>query len=136
MAFLLDTNIVSELGRKDRCEPKVKKWALAHRTERQFISVITLGEIRNGVELKRLKQPNEAVILESKLERLIEEFEGSILLVTHEVADRWGRMNCPETLPTADSLIAATALVNGLTLVTRNVKDFKRMGIKMINPFE
>jgi predicted nucleic acid-binding protein len=114
----------------------VRKWALAHASERQYLSVLTLGELRNGVELRRLKNKTEAAALQRRLDRLCEEFEGSILTVTLEVAFKWGELNSPTTLPTSDSLIAATALVHNLVIVTRNVRDFHRMGVKIVNPFE
>ncbi|MBX7209323.1 MAG: type II toxin-antitoxin system VapC family toxin [Verrucomicrobiaceae bacterium] len=136
MAWLLDTNVISEIGRKDRCDPKVRQWSIAHQSERQFLSVITLGEMRNGVDLHRLKNKAEARALEARLERLCVEYEDFILPVTLEIAMRWGAMNCPKTLPTADSLIAATALEHGLTIVTRNEVDFARMGVRIVNPFE
>lgn len=136
MSWLLDTNVICELGRKERCDPKVRQWAIAHDSERQFLSVITLGEIRNGVELKRRKNRIEANALEQRLERLCVEYEESILPVTLEIAFQWGVLNCPDTLPTADSLIAATAIEHGLTVATRNTADFERMGVRVVNPFE
>lgn len=136
MAWLLDTNVICELGRKGKCHPKVSHWAALHRAEKQYLSVITLGEIRNGVELRWRKNAKEARLLEARLDLLCIEFDEAILPITIEIAFRWGCLNCPDTLPTADSLIAATALEHDLTVVTRNVSDFARSGVKLFNPFE
>jgi predicted nucleic acid-binding protein len=113
----------------------VKKWFRGHLKEAFYLSVITLGEIRRGIELKRRSDADRAARLEKDLEALIEEYADNILPVDDEVVDLWGRLNCPESLPTTDSLIAATAMAHDLVVVTRNVKDFKRTPVTVVNPF-
>lgn len=136
MAFLLDSNVLSELRRPHRCHPNVWRWWQANSGADFFLSAITIGEIRNGVELKRRKDAAAAEIIEQWLLKVQENYAGRILPVNETVADRWGVLNCPTTLPTADSLIAATALVHDHTIATRNVGDFARTGAKVVNPFE
>jgi toxin FitB len=134
--YLLDTNVVSELKRRSRGHEGVKRWFRDHLTERFYLSVITLGEIRMGIELKRRNDAERATRLEEDLKGLIEEYADHLLPVDEQVADLWGRLNCPETLPTTDSLIAATAIVHDLVVVTRNVRDFERTKVALVNPFE
>lgn len=136
MSFLLDTNVVSELRKRENCHPKVRSWMLANLDVGHFLSVMTLGEIRNGIEILRRKNAIKAESIEQWLNQVHLDYAGVILPVTEEVADLWGRLNCPDTLPTTDSLIAATAIVHGLTVATRNVDDFIRSGVSVVNPFE
>lgn len=135
MSYLLDTNIVSELRKGARCNPNVKTWAEGTSTGSLFLSVITLGEIRKGVELLKLRDVNAAEMIEMWLENLTVKFAGNILPVCEEVADDWGKLNAPSPQPTADSLIAATALIHGMTVVTRNTSDFANMNVRLLNPF-
>jgi toxin FitB len=136
--FLLDTNIPSEF-RNPRPEPRVVEWVDSVAEDAVFISVVTLGEIRKGCELldagKRRKE------LEHWLEGEVREwFAGRILPVTDAIAERWGRLEAQRQrlglpLNTADGQIAATALEHGLTLVTRNVNDFRDLGVIVFNPW-
>ena len=136
--FLLDTNIPSEF-RNPRPEPRVVQWVDSVAEDSVFISVVTLGEIRKGCELldfgKRRKE------LEQWLEVEVREwFAGRILPVTDAIAERWGRLEAQRQrlglpLNTADGQIAATALEHGLTLVTRNVNDFRDLGVVVFNPW-
>lgn len=134
--FLLDTNIPSEF-RNPRPEPRVVKWVDSVAEDSVFISVITLGEIRKGCELldlgKRRKELEQWLDVEVR-----EWFAGRILPVTDAIAERWGRMEAQRQrlglpLNTADGQIAATALEHGLTLVTRNVNDFRDLGVAVFN---
>ncbi len=137
--FLLDTNIPSEF-RNPRPEPRVVQWVDSVPEDSVFISVVTLGEIRKGCELldagKRRKE------LEQWLEGEVREwFLGRILPVTEAIAERWGKLEAKRQrlglpLNTADGQIAATALEHGLTLVTRNEKDFADLGVSILNPWE
>jgi predicted nucleic acid-binding protein len=136
MSFLLDTNVISELRKDMNCNPKVLSWMQANLDVGYFLSVMTLGEIRNGIELLRRKDAAKADSIEQWLNQIWVDYADAILPVTQEIADRWGRLNCPNTLPTTDSLIAATAIVHGLTVVTRNVDDFTRSGVTVLNPFD
>ena len=134
MSYLVDTNVVSEL-RKKRCNPGVASWIAGVAAEEIFLSVLTLGELRKGIELIRRRDPQAAESLETWLAELSATYSARILDVDLEMAEEWGRMNVPDRLPVIDSLLAATAKVYGLTLVTRNVKDVERSGVDLMNPF-
>ncbi|OGT36307.1 MAG: recombinase [Gammaproteobacteria bacterium RBG_16_51_14] len=135
MSYLLDTNIVSETIRKNP-NRSVITWLDQIPGEALFISVLTLGEIRKGIETLNDKRRREKLRLwlEHKLPAW---FEGRLLPVDLAVADRWGRLlaDAGRPLPTIDSLLAATALHHELRLVTRNARDFDYRGLEVINPF-
>ncbi len=135
MSFLVDTNVVSELRKKDRCDAGVASWISGVASEEIFLSVLTVGELRNGIESIRRRGPRSAGFLDSWLAALLAENSARILGLDQEIAEEWGRMNVPDRLPVIDSLLAATAKVHGLTLVTRNVKDVERSGVDLLNPF-
>ena len=134
MSYLLDTNILSEL-RKPRMDPGVGLWFQGVGGDQLFVSVMVLGEIRAGVERLRPRDPVQADGFDRWLGSVSGQFAGRILPVTPEVADRWGRLNSPNPLPVVDGILAATALVHGLTLVTRNTRDVRRTGVAILNPF-
>jgi len=136
MSYLLDTNVVSELRKERKCDPRVMAWIQASLDVGHYLSVITLGEIRTGIERLKGKDPVQADNIEKWLQQLKTSYAGSILDVTEEISECWGRLNNPDRVPTADGLIAATALVYGLTIATRNATDFARTGVSMINPFD
>ena len=94
-----------------------------------------IGEIRRGVENVRRRDPDSAAALDSWLARLVEAHRDRILSVDRAIAEEWGRMNAPDPLPVVDGLLAATAKVVGLTLVTRNVADVERTGVELLDPF-
>lgn len=100
-----------------------------------FISVLVLGELRQGIERKRRSDPAAARDLERWLAALVESYRERVLVVDDRVADQWGRLNVPDPLPTVDGLMAATALAYGLTVVTRNEADYGRTGVEVVNPF-
>ena len=136
MAFLLDTNVVSELRKKRRNEPKVQRWLSSVYSEDLFTSVIVVGEIRRGIEKIRPTDPVFASQLELWLHKLQIDYKDRILSITEEIAEFWGTI-CPnDPLPEPDGLIAATALHHGITLVTRNVEHVRRSGVKLLNPWE
>ena len=128
--------MVSELRKHDRCDPDVASWFSGVAAEEIFLSVLTLGELRKGIELIRRRDPQAAGFLETWLAELIATYSDRILGLDQETAEEWGRMNAPDRLPVIDSLLAATAKVHGLTLVTRNVKDVERSGVDLMNPFK
>jgi hypothetical protein len=132
----LDTNVVSELRKGPRADPGVRAWVDAAEDSQLFTSVLVLGEVRRGIESIRRRDAVAAMALAQWLARLTETFDDRILSVDAQVADRWGSLNVPDPMPTVDGLLAATALVHGLTLVTRNVRDVARAGVKTLNPFE
>jgi predicted nucleic acid-binding protein len=135
MPYLLDTNVLSELRKGARCDAAVAAWAERERQESHYLSTLSLGEIRKGIELLRRKAPRDAAALEVWLARLIDQYEGAILGITPEIAETWGRLCARRPLPVIDSLLAATALEFGLTVATRNIADFKGTGVKTVNPF-
>ena len=136
MSYLLDTNVISEVVQR-KPDSNVITWLKQLPDEALFISVLTLGEIRSGVE--RLGNGRRREKLRLWLEHdLVDWFGGRVLTVDTPVADRWGRLlaDAGRPLPTIDSLLAATALHHELRLVTRNTKDFGIPGLKLINPWE
>lgn len=136
MSFLLDTNVVSELRKGERRHQSVADWYSSAAGDEKFLSVLTVGEIRRGIEGIRRRDTSSARALEVWLARLLADHSARILAVTEPIADEWGRLNVPDPLPVIDGLLAATAIVHGLTLVTRNVDDVKRTAVACVNPFE
>lgn len=134
MAYLIDTCILSEL-RKPRPQAGVVDWMASIQPDEAFLSVLTLGEIRRGIELRRAKDAVAARSLERWLRGLETHYSDRILPVTPAIADRWGRLSPDQPLPVTDGLIAATALEHKLTVVTRNTADFKRSGTIVFDPF-
>jgi toxin FitB len=134
MPYLLDTCIISEL-RRPNCNPGVAAWMSSIDPDEAFLSVITLGEIRSGIELHRRKDAKAAGALERWLLGLESHYAERVLPVTAAVADRWGRLSPNQPLPVSDGLIAATGLEHKLTVVTRNITDFQRSGVNTLNPF-
>lgn len=136
MDYLLDTNVVSELRRKSRCDPNVAKWQAGVLAESCFVSVISLTEIVQGIESARKKDAGFAGTLEEWYRnQVIPGFSRRILPVTLEISEQAGAVLAMRTRNLADSLIAATALIHGLTLVTRNVEDFSDTGVPIFNPW-
>lgn len=135
MGFLIDTNILSELQKGDRADIGVRSWYTNANPDELFLSVLVVGEIRQGIESLRRRDPIQAERLEQRLADVLTMMQGRILAVTENIAQRWGRINSPDPFPVIDGLLAATALEHGLTLVTRNVRDVKRSGAKFLNPF-
>jgi predicted nucleic acid-binding protein len=137
--FLLDTNIVSELV-KPKPEANVTEWVENTDESLLYLSVLTLGEIRRGIAA--LPQSRRRATLEAWLDKnLRARFEGRILVIDQEVADRWGLLtsaarNSGIVLPVIDGLLAATALEHNLTLVTRDTGQIPSMGVAVFNPWE
>ncbi len=136
MGYLIDTNIVSEIRKGARCDPHVSAWYASIAAADLYLSTLVLGEIRKGVELVRPRDADKAAMLERWLRDIAAGFDGRILGIDSAVADRWGRMNAIRTVPTIDGLLAATAVANGLTLVTRNARDVAGLGAIVLNPFD
>lgn len=135
MSYLIDTNVLSEL-RKRQPDPRVVAWVDARPPSTLYLSVLTLGEIRRGVEAMSDSHRRLALLdwLETQLPAW---FAGRVLAVDAETADRWGRLlaRAGRPLPAIDSLLAATAQRHGLQLVTRNVGDFRGVEVALINPW-
>jgi predicted nucleic acid-binding protein len=134
--YLIDTNVISEVGKGRRCDRQVAEWYRGVSDDDLFLSVLVVGEIRQGIERLRARNPRRAQTLEKWLEELLESFGDRVLPVDQKVAQNWGRLNARSSFPVVDSLLAATAEAHGLTLVTRNLKDIERSGVRCINPFE
>ncbi|MBX3655502.1 MAG: type II toxin-antitoxin system VapC family toxin [Ramlibacter sp.] len=136
MSYLLDTNVLSELRRKAP-HPSVVQWVNGRPATTLFLSVLTIGELRKGVDALGDDWRRLSLLdwLEVDLPRF---FIGRILPVDLQVADRWGRLlaQAERPLPAVDSLLAATALQHGLHLVTRNARDLDLPGLQVINPWQ
>jgi len=136
--YLIDTNVISEIRKKNKANPGVRQYfeSIVKDEYKLYISVVTIAELRRGIELIRhrsdVRQANQ---LETWLENLLARYQRNILEVDENVAQLWGKLRVPHPENAIDKLIAATALINGLTVVTRNVKDFKQTGVPVLNPF-
>lgn len=134
MSFLLDTNVVSESSRK-RPDPRVLHWVEQQPSAAKFVSVLTIGEIRNSIERLRRHDRLRAGRLERWFDDVVAAFEDRVLGVDRAISDYWGRLGVPDPLPPVDGLIAATAQVRGLTVASRNLQHFERCGVPVVNPF-
>jgi toxin FitB len=134
VSYLLDTNVVSEL-RKRAPDPNVAAWYGGVHSRQLFLSALTLGEIRMGIERARRKDPAKADVLENWLNRMHSHYGDRIVPVDADIADAWARMSVPDPLPVIDGLLAATASVRNWTFVTRNNADIARCGVRTLNPF-
>lgn len=134
MSFLLDTNIVSE-ARKPNGNQNVRAWLASVRGVDLYLSVLVVGEIRQGIERLCRRDPAQAGVYEDWLATLHYDYADRILPITAEVAEEWGRMNALDPAPVVDGLMAATAKVHGLTFVTRNTAGLARTGVRVLNPF-
>jgi predicted nucleic acid-binding protein len=135
MDFLLDANVVSEL-RKSAPDPNVLAWQRRHATASAFLSVLVVGEIRQGIERLRPRDGRRAEVLDDWLAGLVNSYRDRILPITAAIAEEWGRMNASRnTPPPVDGLMAATARVHRLALVTRNVAHVPTAGVTVVNPF-
>jgi predicted nucleic acid-binding protein len=132
--YLLDTNVVSE-ARRPGGDQGVRRWFATVRGEELYLSVLVLGEIRHGVERLRRRDVAQAAVFEEWLAQLRRAYADRLIPVTPAIAEEWGRLNVPDPLPAIDGLLAATARVAGLTLVTRNTADLARSGVPLLNPF-
>ena len=135
MNYLLDTNIVSELCKRDP-DPRVLAWYEKARPAEIFLSVLTIGEIRLGIERLRGKDAARARRLERWLHGLHTAYSDHIIGVDTETAEEWGRINVPDPFPVIDGLLAASAKVRGWTFVTRNTSDVASSGVQLLNPFQ
>lgn len=135
MAWLVHTNVLSELRKGDRLDSNVRAWFDGIVDSDLFTSVLVIGEIRRGIESIRRRDPVAAQAIDQWLIRMGKVFGERILPIDVRVADRWGRLNVPNRVPTVDGLLAATALEHELVLVTRNVKDVAPTGVRTLDPF-
>ena len=135
--FLLDTNVLSELRRRERTHPKVAAWADAVQASDLFLSVITILEIEAGTLLLARRDKAQGAVLRAWIDgKVLPAFAGRILAVVTAIAQHCARLHVPDPRAERDALIAATALVHRLKVVTRNVADFQPMGVELLNPWD
>ena len=139
MMFILDTNVVSELRkvRLGKADVNVAQWADSVATPDLYLSVVTIQELEIGVLLAERRDAEKGAIFRTWLNsHVLPAFEGRILSVDLAVALQSAKLHVPDPHPVRDGLIAATALVHGMTVVTRNVDEFKRTGVPILNPWD
>jgi predicted nucleic acid-binding protein len=136
VTWLIDTNIISEVRKGARCHPAVAAWWSRVEDRDLFLSTLTIGEIRKGVETVRARDPEKARALETWLQAIVQAFGPRILGIDAAVAESWGRIAAIRSVPVVDALLAATASMHGLVLVTRNANDVAGLGVRILNPFE
>ncbi|MBB1636370.1 type II toxin-antitoxin system VapC family toxin [Cupriavidus sp. UME77] len=137
--YLIDTNVISEMRKRERADKGVRAFfRQAAKQERElYLSVVTVGELRRGVELIQHRGDHaQGALLATWLDTVLHEFGAHILAVDAEIGQLWGRLRVPHAEHALDKLIAATALIHDLTVVTRNVSDFAGTGVRVLNPFE
>ena len=137
--YLIDTNIISEARKKDKADPGVRRFFVQVEAEAApiYLSVVTIGELRRGIELIRHRGDAPQVQqLEAWLQTVLTEYADCILPLDEEIAQLWGRLRVPHPEHALDKQIAATALIHSLTVVTRNQRDFETTGVPVFNPFE
>jgi len=133
--YLLDTNVVSELRKADRADRGVRDWVAAVDGDDLALSVLVIGEIQLGIRRLGQRDPRGAGQLGLWLARLERAYQGRTLVIDSEVVETWAELNAPRPLPVIDSLQAATAVVHGLTFVTRNEQDLRDVEVVVLNPF-
>jgi predicted nucleic acid-binding protein len=135
--FLLDTNVISELRRPDKADRNVVAWAGTIPAATFFLSAISILEIELGALLMARKDAAQGAVLRAWIDdQILPRFDGRILAIDTAVAQRCARLHVPDPRADRDALIAATAMVHGLTVVTRNVADFEPVGVALFNPWE
>lgn len=135
--YLVDTNIISEARKRAKANPGVIRFWQTVRNEDIFLSTITIGELRRGVDnLRHRGDLLQATKLEAWLLQLCEEYAAHILNFDADCAQVWGKLMSAHNQNALDKQIAATALIHELTVVTRNIDDFRDTGVALINPFE
>ena len=136
MNYLIDTNIIFEIRKGRRCDPNVARWYEKNEDASLYLSVLVIGEIQSGIEKVRTKDTAKANALEQWLITVDKAFGERILPVDRAVAHEWGRLKVHRSLPVVDGLLAATAKIHRMTLVTRNTADIADVDASMLNPFE
>lgn len=134
--YLLDTNVISELRKAGKADIQVQNWARPIPVHELYLSAISILELELGILLVERRDAAQGATLRTWLQRhVLPAFEGRILPVDVAVAQRCARLHVPDPRPDRDALIAASALVHGMTVVTRNIIDFKDTGVSLINPW-
>jgi predicted nucleic acid-binding protein len=135
--YILDTNVISELRKAKKAHQNVRKWAQPLPATSLYISVISVLELEIGILLIERRDKEQGAILRAWMDRhVLPTFSGRILAIDTAVAQRCATLHVPDPRSDRDALIAATALVHGLTVATRNVADFEPMGVGVLNPWE
>lgn len=135
MKFLVDTNVISEIRKRERADPNVIRWVNQTPAADIGTCVLVLAEIRRGIELKRRSDPHQAKSLDRWFSQMRTRLAERVLPIDETVAETWALLGIPNPLPLVDSLLAATAKVHGLTLVTRNIADIESTGVALLDPF-
>ena len=135
MKFLLDTNVISEIRKRDRAHPNVARWVGRTPVEEIGTSVLVLAEIRRGIELKRRSDALQAENLDRWYAQMRTRLGDRVLPIDEPVAEAWAMLSISDPAPLIDGLLAATVKVHGLTLVTRNLSDVIRTGVPVLDPF-
>jgi toxin FitB len=136
LKFLLDTNVISEIRKRDRAHPNVTAWVARTPVKDMGTSVVVLAEIRRGIELRRRHDAEQAAQLDRWFAQMRTRLGDRVLQIDEPIAEAWARLSVPDPLPIIDGLLAATAKVHGLTLVTRNTADVMRTGATILDPFK
>ncbi|MDX2505701.1 MAG: type II toxin-antitoxin system VapC family toxin [Gammaproteobacteria bacterium] len=136
--YLIDTNLISEIRKKKKANNGVLKFfsEVVKKNECLYISAITIGELRRGIDLLLYRGDiKQAKQLDKWLGSILDEYQDNIIDIDEQVAQLWGKLRVPHHEHAIDKQISATAIINNLILVTRNVKDFEKTGVKVLNPF-
>ena len=137
--YLLDTNVVSELrkAKAGKADKNVIAWAASVSADSLFLSAITILELETGIQLVERRDPAQGTLLRAWLEgQVLLAFSGRILPVDVLVAQRCAKLHVPDPRSDRDAIIAATALVHGMTVITRNIADFQATGVELLNPWD
>ena len=135
MTFLADTNVLSELRKRDRRAAGVQAWIDAVGWGAISTSWLVIAELKRGANLIRRRDPQQAKMLDAWLDYTVNSLDARIYPIDGPVAETWAKLGIPDPLPTMDGLIAATAVTHGLILATRNVRDFSIAGLNIVNPW-
>ena len=136
MKFLLDTNVISEIRKLERTDPNVAKWVAQTPAKEIGTSVLVLAEICRGIELKRRRDAEQAAALDRWFAQMRTRLGDRVLPIDEPIAEAWALLSVPDPLPLIDGLLAATAKVHGLILVTRNTAEVARTGVAILDPFK
>lgn len=136
MNYLIETDIIPEVRKASKCDPNVASWYEKIEDSNLYLSVLVIGEIRKGIERVRRKDKAQANAIESWLAAVDKTFGERILPIDRTVANEWGRLDASRPLPVIDGLVAATAKIHRMTLVTRNTADLVGLDVHILNPFE
>lgn len=135
MKFLLDTNVISEIRKRDRTNPNVARWVARTPVTDMGTSVLVLAEIRHGIELLRRRDPEQSKSYDRWFSQMRADLADRLLPIDEPVAEAWAMLGIPNPLPLIDAFLAATAIVHGLTLVTRDVVQIGITGVSVLDPF-